>query len=166
MFNIGDTVLYGATGVCKIESLTERDVFGQKKNYYVLKPISQEKSTVFVPADNEALLDKMRKILSREEILEVIDSVAALEDVWVDDEAARRERFSSIIHSGDRVQVMLLIRTLYGVQEARRADGKRLHLMDERFMAEAERLLYDEFSAVLGIAHSEVVPFIIKRLEK
>lgn len=166
MFNIGDTVLYGATGVYKIDALTEKEIFGEKKAYYVLKPHSQEKSSVFVPADNENLLNKMRKILSKEEIFEIIDTVSKHDDMWVENEPARRELFSSIIHSGNRMQVMLLIRTLYNAQKKRRAEGKRLHLMDERFMTEAERLLYDEFSAVLGISQGEVVPFIISRLEK
>lgn len=165
MVSIGDTVLYGATGVCKIEALTEREIFGEKKSYFVLKPVSSVQSTVFVPADNEALLLKMHKILSREEILEIIDSVASLDDIWIEDEQKRRTRFSDIIHGGDRLQLMLLVRTLYNAQQKKREEGKRLHLMDERFMSEAERLLYDEFSAVLGISQSEVVPFIIERIE-
>ena len=61
---------------------------------------------------------------------------------------------------------MLLIRSLYNKGEERRRENKRLHLADERFLNEAERLLHDEFSAVLGIEETEVVPFIMSRLEK
>ncbi len=166
MFTIGDTVLYGATGVCKIDSTVTREIGGSEQTYFVLKPLAKEKCTVFVPTENEALKAKMRKILSAEEIEAVIADVKTLPDIWENNELRRREIYSDIIHSGDRRQIMLLIRTLYNVEQERRKEGKRLHLADERFLAEAERLLYDEFSAVLGIDPSEVVPFIIERMEK
>ncbi|MBQ8550372.1 MAG: CarD family transcriptional regulator [Clostridia bacterium] len=166
MFDIGDTVLYGATGVCKIDSTVEREIFGEKKEYFVLKPISQDKSTVFVPTDNEALRAKMRKILSADEIDDIIKEVKTLPDIWEENDALRREMYSEIIHSGDRKKVMLLIRTLYTVQQQRYKEGKRLHLSDDRFLSEAERLLYDEFSTVLGIENSDVVPYIIAKTGK
>ncbi|MBR3593350.1 MAG: CarD family transcriptional regulator [Clostridia bacterium] len=166
MFDIGDTVLYGATGVCKIDGTVEREIFGEKKEYFVLKPVSQDKSTVFVPTDNEALRAKMRKILSADEIDAIIKEVKTLPDIWEENDALRREMYSEIIHSGDRKKVMLLIRTLYTVQQQRYKEGKRLHLSDDRFLSEAERLLYDEFSIVLGIENSDVVPYIIAKTEK
>lgn len=164
MFNIGDTVLYGATGVCRVDGITEREIGGSVKKYFVLKPLAQDKCTVFVPADNEVLLSKVRKILSKDEILSVIDSLPEKEDIWVENENERRVRFSNIIHSGDRAELMLLIRTLYNKRLARRSEGKRLHIADERFLNEAERLLHDEFSAVLGVKPEEVVDFIIERI--
>ncbi len=166
MLKIGDTVLYGATGVCSVEGMTEREIGKEKKQYFVLKPLAQDKCTVFVPADNEALLKKAKKILSREEIYAVIDSVQPEPDIWEENEIKRREQFGEIIHSGDRKKLMLLIRSLYNRREERRAEGKRLHITDERFMSEAERLLYDEFSAVLGIKQDEVVEFIINRINQ
>lgn len=166
MLNIGETVLYGTTGVCLVEGIEKKTLGGEEKSYYVLRPQSLGKCTVFVPTDNKALLEKVRRVLSREEILNIIDSLPKREDIWVDDDASRRERFSSILNGGDRAELMLLIRTLYRREKQRRAEGKRLHIADERIMAEAERLLHDEFSAVLGIKENEVVPFIMNRLEK
>ena len=166
LFKIGDTVLYGATGVCKIDSVVKKTVMDEEKGYYLLKPHAQDKCTVFVPVDNAALLAKMRKILSKQEIDEILCTIGEKEDIWEENEVARREKFQEIIHSGDRMQVMLLIRSLYNYQQARLSEGKRLHISDERYFAEAERLLYDEFSAVLGISHDEVLPYIISRVNK
>lgn len=166
MFKVGDTVLYGATGVCKIDSAVIREIGREKKEYLVLLPISQEKSTVFVPTDNPVLLQKMRKILSKKEIGDIIESVSSLPDIWEEDEVRRRERYSEIICGGDRKQIVLLIRTLYTVRNMRQAEGKRLHMVDERYLSEAERLLCDEFSVVLGIERSQVVPYIIEKTKK
>ena len=80
MLKIGDTVLYGTTGVCRVTGETEREIGGEKKVYFVLCPLSQGKCTVFVPKDNELLLKKARKILSKEEILEIIDSLPKKEE--------------------------------------------------------------------------------------
>jgi len=166
MFNIGDTVLYGTTGVCKIDSTVFREIGGTKKEYFVLRPLAHDNATVFVPCDNPVLLDKMRRMLSRDEIESIINEVKASPDIWEEDDVARRELYGEIIRSGDRKRVMLLIRSLYNVRLARQAEGKRLHLSDERYLSEAERLLYDEFSAVLGLNPSEVDPYIIEQMEK
>ena len=163
MFKIGDTVLYGATGVCKIGETVVREIGGMKKEYLVLRPVSKEQSAVFVPTDNEALLAKMRRMLSREEIEKIIAEAKNEPDIWVEDDILRREKWAEIIHSGDRKRVILLIRTLYGERESRRQTGKRLHLSDERYLTEAERLIYDEFSAVLEIPSSEVISYITEK---
>ena len=166
MLNIGDTVLYGTTGVCTVESKTVREIMGERKEYFVLRPLSQDKCTVFVPCDNPAVLSKARKILSKEEILALIDSIKGEEPVWIENDAVRREELSKTLHSSDRRELMLAIRSLYLRRNMRQAEGKRLHIADERILNEAERLLHDEFSAVLGIEPEQVVPFIIKRIEE
>ena len=163
---IGDTVLYGTTGVCRVSGETERSIGGETKKYFVLEPLSDGKCTVFVPKDNEALLSKARKVLSKEEILEIIDSLPQKEEIWVEDAIARRELFSEILKSGNRARQMLLIRSLYNKQQQKITEKKRLHITDERMLDELVRLLHDEFSAVLGIEEDEVAAFIASRLEK
>ncbi len=166
MLKIGDTVLYGATGVCTVCDVVTREIGGMTKEYFVLRPTAQDRCTVFVPTDNEALLQEARKILSKEEILGIIDSLPACDDLWEENEIKRRELFSDILHSGDRKRLMLLIRSLYNRREERRTENKRLHVADEHFMNEAERLLHDEFSAVLEINPEDVTDFIMKRLTR
>lgn len=166
MFNIGDTVLYGATGVCQVTGKTEREIGNQKKEYFVLKPLSADKCTVFVPTDNEKLLCKARQILSREEIIDIIHRVPACDDIWIEDEKQRKETFSEIMHSGDRLRLMLLVRTLYRRSKQRASEGKRLHIGDERLLNEAERLLHNEFSAVLGISADSVADFITENIKE
>jgi CarD family transcriptional regulator len=166
MFKIGDTVLYGTTGVCKISDLVTREIGGKESSYFVLNPTYKEGCAVFVPADNINLTSKMRTLLSREEIEAVIQKAKGLPDIWENGDLARREKFTEILKSGDRLQVLLLVRSIYNAKQARLKEGKRLHLTDERLFTEAERLICDEFSAVLGIPFCEVIPFIIKKSEE
>ena len=74
-----DFVHYGAYGVCQVEDI--RPIrFGPdtpRREYYVLKPISQDGASIFVPADNLKLMSRMRPVLSEEEIDRRVREAAA-----------------------------------------------------------------------------------------
>lgn len=65
MYEVGGYVSYRSDGVCKIIDIRKENfgVVGKDTLYYVLSPVSDEKSTFFVPVDNEALVSMMRKVL-------------------------------------------------------------------------------------------------------
>ena len=65
MFKINDVLVYGTQGVCKIVDIEEKSISGTKKKYYVLKPSDEKRPTIFAPVDNEHVLKKMRKLLSK-----------------------------------------------------------------------------------------------------
>ncbi|MBR2714935.1 MAG: CarD family transcriptional regulator, partial [Ruminococcus sp.] len=60
MFAVGDTVIYGSVGVCKISDITENKLTGVVRKYYVLKQIDSYESVIYVPVDNEKLTSRMR----------------------------------------------------------------------------------------------------------
>lgn len=60
MYRVNDTVVYGAQGVCRIADITKRDIGGMPMDYYVLKPVYDDNSTLFVPISNDKLTAKMR----------------------------------------------------------------------------------------------------------
>ena len=165
MFQINDTVLYGAEGVFKIIEITVMDFAGDKKEYYVLKSLYNENSTVYVPTDKETLLAKMRKILSKEEIYEMIRNMPDEELIWIEDEGERMQAYKEILMKGDHRKIVRLIRTLYLHGQQLKEIGKNLHKVDERFLKDAERILYDEFAYVLNIKPNQVLPFIQEQIE-
>ena len=66
VYHVEDAVLYGSDGICRISEIVTRDFGGAPVEYYVLKPIRQEASTIYVPVNNEALVHKMRHVLPEE----------------------------------------------------------------------------------------------------
>ena len=56
MFQIGESVVYGTTGVCTISAIGPLSMHGvdRKQQYYTLQPIHQE-GAVYIPADGEKL---------------------------------------------------------------------------------------------------------------
>ncbi|WP_040197362.1 CarD family transcriptional regulator [Candidatus Soleaferrea massiliensis] len=164
MYEINDTVLYGGHGVCRIVEIEERDLCGNRMEYYILKPVYDEKSTVFVPVHNEALTTKMRRILSVDEIYALIASMPNEDSKWIENENERKEKYREIISCGDRIQLIRAIKALYQHQQEQQARGRKLHLADERFFKEAEKMLYDEFALVLHIKPEQVFPFIQEQI--
>lgn len=166
MFKVNDTIMYGTQGICKIVEITEKDFMGAKKEYYVLKPINDAGATLFAPVNNEKIEAKMRRILSEEEIYELIANMPYEEANWITNENERKEKYKKIISSGDRAELIKMIKALYFQKKEREEAGKHLYLSDERFMKEAERILYDEFQYVLKIQREEVLNFIFARIEQ
>ena len=165
MFKVNDTIMYGTQGICKIVEITQKDFMGTKKEYYVLKPINDAGATLFAPMNNEKVEAKMRRILSEEEIYELIETMPYEEANWIENENERKEKYKQIIAGGDRAELIKMIKALYFHKKKREADGKHLYLSDERFFKEAERIFYDEFQYVLKIQKEELMTFIFTRIE-
>ena len=166
MYQVHDTVLYSTQGVCEIQEIVEKKIGGKQVPYYVLKPLYDEKSTVFVPIENQTLTAKMRKTLSADEVHHLIQAMPEEDCIWIDDELLRRERYKAILASGNREQLVQLIKTLYLHQQSQKSKGRKLHSVDERLLKEAEKLLYEEFAYALQIGCEQVLPFIRCQIEK
>ncbi len=165
MFQVNDTVLYGSQSVCTVTEICEKKIGNEKYLYYALKPVFDNKSTIYVPCQNPKLVEKMRRILSAAEIRELIDSIAYDTLEWIPEDSERKEKYGEIIHSGDRRQLMLLISTLYRLKLKQKEQGKKFHAVDEQLLDRAQKLLHEEFAYVLNITPQEVPPFIAKQLE-
>ena len=161
MFCIGQTVLYGSNGVCVVDDVTEKRIGKTKMQYYVLKPLCNNTSTLFVPTANQQLVSKMRRILTEDEAEAILSDLPPCGD-WNDNKQERSEQFRAIITEGSCVELIRLIRLVRTHGQEQLAGGKRLHISDERFLKEAEKMVCDEFSLVLHISRDEVLERILQ----
>lgn len=166
MYKIGDTVIYKSEGVCTVADIVVKAFKEKEMEYYVLKPVYKENSEVFVPKNNTELTSKMRQVLTRQEIISLIKSMPDESDIWIDDENQRKSYYKQLIANGDRTELIRLIKTLFNYKEKQKNAGRKLHTTDEKFLKDAEKILYDEFAYVLNISQKEVIPFIAGELEK
>ena len=98
MFEKEDIILYGVHGVCKITELVEREYGGVSKQYYVLKPMYNDNTSIlYVPVDSQALVSKMKRVLSAEEIYALIRSMPKEQAIWIEDERERKARYKEIL---------------------------------------------------------------------
>ena len=166
MFQVNDVILYGAQGVCKITGTEEKTISGVKKAYFVLKPVNEKGATIFVPTDNEIVLKKMRRLLTKEEIHKLIDAMPQENAVWIANENERRLQYAGILARVDHRELIRMIKAIYVHKKERETEGKRLHMSDERFFKDAEQILYNEFQYVLGLTgKSELMNYILARIE-
>ena len=73
MYQIGDLIVYGGTGVCRVEKVEAPKLKGTdgKRQYYTLKPLYQD-GTICIPVDTKVF---MRPVISREEAEKLIDAI-------------------------------------------------------------------------------------------
>lgn len=161
MFCVGQTVLYGSNGVCMVDDVTEKRIGKTKMQYYVLKPLCNNTSTLFVPTANQQLVSKMRRILTEDEAEAILRDLPPCGD-WNDNKQERSELFRAIITEGSCVELIRLIRLVRTHGQEQLAGGKRLHITDERFLKEAEKMICEEFSLVLHISRDEVLERILQ----
>lgn len=163
-FQLEDIVLYGADGVCKVSEITERVIDKAVEKYYILRPLYDKKSTIFVPQSNEKLIGRMREPASKEEIDAALKAAVKAECIWIDSDADRKVGFRRIIEGGDVTQILVLFKSLYFHRDKQAENGKKLHVADERLLKNADKVLCDVFSYVLGMQRDTVTGVIEEKL--
>lgn len=161
-YSVGETVVYGGSGVCEISEI--KDVqFGRERpqKYYILKPLFVNQAmVVYVPMKNEKLVAKMQPIISRDEAMDLIKEINSMNIDWIDDRNARKDTYNDILSSGDRKEIISVIRAIVARREALEEEGKTLNMQDEKILYEAEKRMNAEFAVALDMNIDEVVDYI------
>ena len=166
MYQIGDKVLYGMHGVCLVAELENRRMDGKKITYLVLEPAGQSGSRFLVPTHNSAAMAKVRPVLSREELETLLSSDSILEDSWVKDETQRKQLYRELITSCDRQRLAQMICSLYRYRTMQTAVGKKVHMCDENFLRDAEKILAGEIACTLEIPSGEALKYLRSKLKE
>lgn len=163
MFKVNDYIMYGRTGVCQVTEIRNGKSMGNTgTDYYVLNPVFEKNSVIMTPVDNEKIL--MREVVSKQEILSMIDLISNEDTEWIDDDKIRNEKFKSSIKAGICEDWIRLIKTIHLQMEEKKSIGKKISQLDEGILKEVKKLLYEEFSLVLKIPTEEVENIIYKQI--
>lgn len=160
MFHPGELVCYGPQGVCRITEIRERSCGGPVQPYYILQPLGEPQSVVCVPTGQEALVSRMRPVLSADRVRALIRSLPQLEPLWIENETARRDALRQLLKTGTAEELACAVKGLYLRRQALRTRGRRLHSADEAALREAEHLLYGEIACALQLPPDQVLSFI------
>ena len=165
MPKIGETVRYGQSGLCKIEGKCTKEIAGEQQEYFMLTPLFKKGSTVFVPCANEELVQKMCSPLLEEEIHLLLARAAEEELEWIRDFRRRSEASKKALGSNDRLDALLLIKSIYAHRKENQGKGARVHTTDDYFLKDAEQLIYSEIAYVQNKEY-EIVAQEIKAMLK
>ena len=164
MFEIGNLVMYGIHGVCKIVDKELRTIDRKKMEYLVLEPVNQNSSRFYVPSGNPNAMAKLRRLMTRQELETLLVSGDIRQPYWIEDENLRKQHYRDLISTGDRVALLRMLYTLYRHRESQLSSGRKFHLCDENFLRDAQRLIETEFAAVLQIPTTEVHAYVMEKL--
>lgn len=163
MYQINDLIIYGNSGVCKVEDIGVPNIIGIEKNqqYYILTPIYSKGSVVYTPVDNSKV--SMRKIITFEEAQALLDSIQSIPIFKIDDEKLLIEKYRGAISSQDCEELIKVIKTVYIKQQNKISQGKKLGQIEEKYMKQAEDLLYSELAVVLDMPKDKMKTYIEQR---
>ena len=161
-FDIGEYVSYGINGMCNIEDIRPMQLSQsvEKMMYYILRPESNPKSTIFVPVNNQKLVSKMRELMTKDEINAMLVRMKDRTLEWEKDVRFRTESFHEILSNGVNQDLILMIRCLHRKRQELVQLGKKLPARDSNTLKTAERLAEEEFAHVLHIKCEEVSDYI------
>ena len=160
MFNVGEKVMYSVNGVCEITEITEK-VFGKTKmQYYVLKPLYNSNSTLFVPIENKNLTSKMKKLWTKDELDAILSEISKKEIKWNSNDVTRRDEFRNIISYGNVSEILEMIKAIWIQRREQIKKGRKFHISDEMCLKDAEKMIKEEIATVIGVEQEEVIPYI------
>ena len=149
LFDVGDRVVYPNHGAGIIESVDERIVEGEARQYFVLK-LSQGDLKVLVPTDN-TLVVGLRGVISASEVDQVFDVLKQEQSAMPTNWNHRYKKNRDKLKSGDVYEVAEVVRNL-----AIRDREKGLSTGEKRMLNLARDILVSEIVFAKDCAGDEV----------
>lgn len=166
MYQIGDLIIYGSYGACRVEAIGTPDISGldETRIYYTLCPFYQN-GKVFTPIDTSVF---MRPIITYEKAQQLIDLIPSIRTEYnISNNSKLVEvQYQESMQSHECSDLIKVIKTVYNKRVIAVGQGKKLGQIDERYMKKAEDLLYGELAVALGIPRDDVKSFIEERVDK
>lgn len=148
MFKVGDKVVYPHHGAAVIERKEKREVFGEKRDYFILR-LAYGDLTLMVPADNVEEVG-VRDVINSEEVEEVFAVLRKKEARMPTNWSRRFKNHVEKLKSGDIYQVAEVVRNL-----SIREGDKGLSAGEKRMLSKARQILVSELTFAIGVSEEE-----------
>lgn len=160
MYQVGDLIVYGGNGVCRVASVGPGPKGG---SFYTLEPVFQS-CRIMTPVDNQKVFH--RPIISRQEALALIDEIPEIRAQAYHSKVMREltEHYESLLKTYDCRSLLELTMSIYVKKQNAQAQKRRIGAVDEAFQRKAEELLFSELACALELPRDQVQAFIAARL--
>lgn len=165
MYQIGDLILYGGTGVCRVTEVVAKRFSRSEpeKLYYVLRPLYSS-GTITTPVENSKVFT--RPVITRDEAIALIDTIPTIHaEAYHNSNLQQLEsHYRSELESHDCLDLLKLTMSTYQKKLERERAKLKFGAVDRRYMERAENLLFGELAVALDIERDSVQRFIEDRL--
>ncbi len=166
MFDKGEYVMCGSKGVCTVEDVTKLSMPGVdgKREYYVLKPVYNFATTVYIPVD--AGKESLRGVLSAAEAKKLIHDMDEIAPISIANDKLLEQEYRGCLRTNLCEEWIRILKTTHQRKVKRQEMGRKVTAVDAKYSRIAEDSLFGELSVALGIAKDEVPNYIEKEMSK
>lgn len=148
MFNVGDKIVYPMHGAGTIDAIEEKDILGEKQNYYIIKMPGEVK--VMVPT-NKAEEVGVRNIINKDEAAKVMSVLGENETEMSQNWNKRYRDNMDKMKSGNIYEVADVVRNLSFKQKE-----KGLSTGEKKMLNNAKQILVSELVLAEHASQDEV----------
>ena len=161
MFQPGEKIVYGTTGVCTVQEVTPRDDLpgtAPGTLYYALEPLSGS-GIIYLPVDAPVF---MRPVITRQEAEALVARIPemAAEAYHQRNLQMLRNHYQEVLRSHDCEKLLEMTMSIHVKEKQASKAGRKLGQIDARFQKRAEELLWGELAVALEIPVEEVPRYI------
>jgi CarD family transcriptional regulator len=163
MFEIGEYIVYGVNGICRVEEIcpSPYDKTDQRLYYLLIPAHNPMSSTIYTPVDNERV--PMRRLMTAEQIHALILAMPSIDLLEIPMEKQRREIYRTTVNALDPAGYVSVMKTVQRRQQELTAAHKHFPVSDMEYGRLAKHLLYSECAHVLGIEEDGVEAYITEQ---
>ena len=148
MFNVGDKIVYPMHGAGTIDALEEKDILGEKQNYYIIKMPGEVK--VMVPISKASDIG-VRSVIDKAEAGKVLEVLEANETEMSNNWNKRYKENMEKMKSGSIYEVADVVRNLSYKQKE-----KGLSTGEKKMLNNAKQILVSELVLAEHASENEV----------
>lgn len=160
----GEYIVCGNKGVCMVEDISTVHMEGvdNHKLFYFLRPVSLKSSIIYIAVDNK--IPSIRRILTREEALTLIDSLPSIECLCIPDDRNAEAVYRESFHKNDIVEMIKIMKISYFKRQERISQGRKVAAVDDKYYKLASESLFGELAISLDIDIQEIEQFILDKI--
>ena len=148
MFNVGDKIVYPMHGAGTIDAIEEKDILGEKQNYYIIKMPGEVK--VMVPISKASDIG-VRSVIDKSEAGKVLEVLEANETEMSNNWNKRYKENMEKMKSGSIYEVADVVRNLSYKQKE-----KGLSTGEKKMLNTAKQILVSELVLAEHASENEV----------
>lgn len=150
MYKVGDKVVHQREGACYIKDQVCIEVDRTTKEYYVLEPLADKRTCIYISMDPKKQ-KSIRRAITRKKLKEFEIMLDTLSGVWIEDARKRQQSYTKTVRTFDFLEVLSILKMMTVNNSI-----KKLPANDSPLLMTAEKLIYSEIAIVLELSYELV----------
>ena len=166
MFAKDEYVFHESGGICQIADIqvAPLDNMPADRQYYVMKPIYDPNSVIYIPVDSDAIF--LRRLISRADAEELIDRIPFITAIEESNAKLLRAKYIEAMHTHDPLEWVRVIKTVYLRMTMQTSRSQRISDTERAFSESAKKHLHTELSLALGLPMQKMEDYLTERIQK